>query len=234
MCGRYASARSVEDLASTFGIMADDVDALPAPDWNIAPTKPVPAVLHREDHRVLTTLRWGLVPGWSDGADLTGRGATLFNARIETAADKPAFRDAVERRRCLLPADGWYEWMRRGDGRRVPHFLSAADGSVLALAAIWETWYDGDGRPVRSTAIVTRAAPDQLRDIHDRSPVVLPSSAWEAWLDPATPAAAALAIAGDAVVEVRTWPVGDRVGDVRESGSALADPVSVDEQTALF
>src|SRR4051812_44049721 len=116
MCGRYASARSVDDIAGAFGITDADVDDdLPAADWNVAPTKTVPVVLVRDGALSLTGLRWGLVPSWvqSTSAPSTPGGSTLFNARIETVTEKPAFRDAVRRRRCLLPADGWYEWARR-------------------------------------------------------------------------------------------------------------------------
>ena len=231
MCGRYASARSVQDLASTFGISSGDVVDVPAADWNLAPTKPVPAVVDYDGRRLLTSLRWGLVPAWSDGVM---NGASLFNARAETVADKPAFRAAVRERRCLLPADGWYEWVSREDGRRIPHFLSAADGSVLALAALWEEWRDGEGRPLRSTAVVTTAAREELRHVHDRSPVVLPRELWDRWLDMRTPLDEALAMLTTTAVAVRSWPVSDRVGDVRASGPGLAEPAAVDEQPALF
>jgi putative SOS response-associated peptidase YedK len=232
MCGRYASARSVDDIAGAFGIADPDIEAMPAADWNIAPTKPVPAVLVRDRRPCLTTLRWGLVPAWSASPSA---GATLFNARIETVADKPAFRDAVRRRRCLLPADGWYEWMRMPDGARVPHFLSAPDGGLVALAGIWESWRDAEGRELTSTAILTGAAPPDLAAVHDRAPVVLPPSDWARWLD---------AAAGEADVRallrptpegaVHAWPVGDAVGDVRANGPGLAAPIRLNEQPTLF
>jgi putative SOS response-associated peptidase YedK len=231
MCGRYASARSVDDIAGAFGIRDDDVDASPAPDWNIAPTTTVTAVVHAGDRPVLTSLRWGLVPSWSDGPQAM---TSLFNARAETIAEKPAFRDAVRRRRCLLPADGWYEWARSPDGHRVPHFLSGADGSLLAFAAVWEEWLDAERRPLRSAAIVTRPAPDALRQVHDRAPVVLPPAAWTRWLDPATPVEHALAVLRADPPQIRLWPVGDAVGDVRARGSALAEPVTVAVQPSLF
>lgn len=231
MCGRYASARSVDDIAAAFGISDDDVDAAPAADWNIAPTTTVTAVLRRDDRPVLTSLRWGLVPAWSDGPQST---TAMFNARAETLAEKPAFREAVRRRRCLLPADGWYEWARLPDGRRVPHFLSAADGDVIAFAGVWEEWLDAERRPLRSTAIVTRPAPEALRHVHDRAPVVLPEAAWERWLDAATSLDEALAVLRVRPPEIRVWPVGDAVGDVRSTGASLAEPVTVAVQSSLF
>jgi putative SOS response-associated peptidase YedK len=176
-------------------------------------------------------LRWGLVAAWSDGVM---NGASLFNARAESIADKPAFREAVRARRCLLPADGWYEWAHLPDGRRVPHFLSASDGAVVALAAVWEEWRDADGRPLRSTAVVTTAARDDLRFVHDRSPAVLPPEVWERWLDPRTPLPEALAMLTTTAVAVRAWPVSAAVGDVRAAGPELAAPVTLDEQPTLF
>jgi putative SOS response-associated peptidase YedK len=232
MCGRYASARSVQDLAATFGIAADDVDDLPAPDWNVAPTKPVPAVVVRDGRPALTSLRWGLVPSWAPSP--TG-GATLFNARIETVEAKPAFRDAVHARRCLLPADGWYEWARFPDGRRVPHFLSAADGGPVAFAGVWEAWRDAEGRVLRSVAVLTGAAEGHLAQVHDRAPVVVDAAQWTRWLDPDERFERIRPLLRPTPADrIRVWPVGDAVGDVRASGSGLAAPVKVDEQPALF
>jgi len=233
MCGRYASARSVDDITGAFGISANDVDdTLPAADWNIAPTKQVSAVVAREGRPSLTALRWGLVPSW---ASTPSDGATLFNARIETVVDKPAFRDAIRRRRCVLPADGWYEWARFDDGRRIPHFLSAADGELLGLAGIWEEWRDAEGRVLRTTAILTGAAPADLARVHDRAPMVLDRSDWLRWLDPAAPEATVRGLLRPTPAgTIRLWPVAGRVGDVRENDPGLTTPVAVDEQPPLF
>src|SRR3954454_4519286 len=152
MCGRYASARSVDDIASAFGISDDDVDAAPAADWNVAPTKPVAVVLVRNSRRVLSSARWGLVPSWAADPSI---GSRLINARLESVTEKPAFRDALAARRCLLPADGWYEWATRPDGTRQPYYLTPADGKVLAFAGLWEVWYDADRRPLITTTILT-------------------------------------------------------------------------------
>ena len=236
MCGRYASARSVDDIAGAFGISAADVDDdLPAPDWNIAPTKTVPAVLVRDGVLSLAALRWGLVPSWTPSAPSTASTPTLFNARIETVTEKPAFRDAVWRRRCLLPADGWYEWARRADGRRIPHFLTTPDDEPVALAGLWESWRDAAGRALRSTTILTGAAPADLSSLHDRAPVVVDRSEWSAWLDPRTtePEVRSMLRPTPSGL-IRAWPVSDRVGDVRANGPELSAPVEVDEQPALF
>jgi putative SOS response-associated peptidase YedK len=230
MCGRYASARSVDDIASAFGIHDDDVTAPPGPDWNIAPTKPVPVVLVRDGRRVLTSARWGLVPSWAADPSI---GSRLFNARMETVADKPAFRDSLIARRCLLPADGWYEWATRPDGSRQPYYLAPVDDRPIAFAGLWEIWYDAEQRPLVSTTIVTGPAPADLRFVHDRSPVVLDPSGWAAWLDPSTTSAHELLTpTPGGVVVART--VSEAVGDVRNNGPELVDEIDVPEQQALF
>ena len=232
MCGRYASARSVQDLAVAFGIREDKVEADVAADWNVAPTKPIVAVLDRGAGRVLTTVRWGLVPAWADDPSI---GSRLINARLETAWEKPAFRGALAQRRCLIPADGWYEWATRPDGSRQPYFLAPGDGEVLAFAGLWEVWRDGEGRPLPTATILTGAAPPGLRDLHERAPVVLPTTAWAQWLDVGSSeddVRAVLQPTRDGVVQPR--PVGPAVGDVRANGPALVEPVEVVEQPPLF
>ncbi|HET7310449.1 MAG TPA: SOS response-associated peptidase [Mycobacteriales bacterium] len=232
MCGRYASARSVQDLAVAFGIREDRVEADVAADWNVAPTKPIVAVLDRGAGVVLTTVRWGLVPSWAEDPSI---GSRMINARLETAFEKPAFRPALEARRCLIPADGWFEWSTLPDGTRQPFYLSPEDGGLLAFAGLWEVWRDAEGRPLPTATILTGPAPADLRDLHDRAPVVLPPDAWRGWLDrdsdlddvrrlvqPTPPG----------VVQPR--PVSPAVGDVRANGSELLEPVTVVEQPPLF
>lgn len=229
MCGRYASARSVQDLAEAFGIGDDDIEGVADPDWNVAPTKPVTVVVERSGRRALGTMRWGLVPSWASDP---GIGARLINARLETVHEKPAFRDALTSRRCLLPADGWYEWAQQPDGTRQPHYLTAPDGRVLALAGLWERWYDAEGRVMVTTTIVTGPAPPDLQAIHDRAPIVIPRKDWSAWLDVRMPAAAVLVPTASGVVSAH--PVGADVGDVRANGPQLTEPVDVPEQSTLF
>jgi putative SOS response-associated peptidase YedK len=230
MCGRYASARSVDDIASAFGINEDDIETLPAADWNIAPTKQVAVVLVRGDRRVLTSARWGLVPSWAADPSI---GARMINARLETVAEKPAFRDALAARRCLLPADGWYEWGSRPDGSRQPYYLAPSDGRLLAFAGLWDVWYDGEGRPMVSTTIVTCPAPDDLSVVHDRAPVVLDRDRWVDWLDPSTQTPQLL-ITPTQVGTVMPRTVSDAVGDVRVNGPELTDEIHVPEQQSLF
>ena len=183
MCGRYVAATPPEQLADLFGVT--DVRAADlGPRWNVAPTLDVYAVATGSDgERRLGTFVWGLVPWFSKTP--TG-GAKMINARAETVAEKPAFRRSLERRRCLIPADGFYEWLRTGK-ERLPHLFTAADGSVLAFAGLWEVWRpkdDPDAEPLRTCTIITTSANATMQPIHDRMPVVLPPEAWDAWLEP--------------------------------------------------
>lgn len=183
MCGRYVAATPPDRLAELFGVSDVRTDDLGA-RWNVAPTLDVYAVATGSDgERRLGSFRWGLVPWFAK--DATG-GARMINARAETVAEKPAFKRSLERRRCILPADGFYEWLRNGK-ERLPHLFTAADGSVLAFAGLWEVWRpkdDRDAEPLRTCTIVTTTANAVMQPIHDRMPVVLPREAWDQWLDP--------------------------------------------------
>ncbi|MEP6696382.1 MAG: SOS response-associated peptidase [Pseudonocardiales bacterium] len=216
MCGRYAASRRPEDLIVEFEAQEATDDVVLPPDYNVAPTKDVHAVLVRHGSRQLRVLRWGLVPSWAH--DDSGA-ARRINARIETVAHRPAFRAALTSRRCLIPADGWYEWAPAPDrpGRQ-PYFITPADGSVLAFAGLYE-WRGGS----LTCAIITTAATGPLALVHDRMPVAVDRGRWAAWLDPeqaepqrlvATPSAALLA-----GLELR--PVGPAVGNVANNGPLL-------------
>src|SRR3954465_3526427 len=193
MCGRYAASRSPDDLAVEFeAVKAEGQPPLPA-DYNVAPTKDVYVVRQKKErdaegaptgatHRELRTVRWGLVPGWAQDPPVGNR---LLNARVESLTDKPAFRKAAASRRCLVPADGWYEWAKRLDSpAKQPYFITPEDGSVLAFAGLWEVWGRGEDRLYTCT-VVTTPAVGPLTHIHDRMPLVLPPDRWAAWLDPA-------------------------------------------------
>lgn len=217
MCGRFVAATPLPLLAERFGVDEVRVSGLP-PSWNVAPTDPVPAVVARRGQRLLGELRWGLVPSWAP--DPSGA-ARMINARAETVAAKPAFRDAFRHRRCLIPADGFYEW-RRHDGRKAPVFIAAADGSPLAFAGLWEVWRGG-GRRLATCTIVTTAANPTVRDVHDRMPVILPPQAWDAWLDPSCTdpelLKSLLLPAPDDLLVIR--PADPRVNSVRNNGPEL-------------
>lgn len=238
MCGRYTSTSSVADLASVFEVDEVRADPLP-PRYNVAPTLPVYAVAltrpkEEEDkgpRRALGTFRWGLVPSWAKDPAVGNR---MINARAEGIADKPAYRNAVARRRCLIPADAFYEWQRRtgGDGRpagKLPYAIRRRDGRPMALAGIWEVWRDKgdpDAEPVRSCAIVTTEANALLAPIHDRMPVILEQQDWAAWLDPSTDMAVVEKLMAPAAPEVlEAYPVSTRVNNVSHDGPELLEPL---------
>lgn len=181
MCGRFTQSKTAEMLAKAFQLAT-------LPDWqpryNIAPTQPVPVAIHLPEQadRQFKLLRWGLIPSWSKDLSI---GAKLINARAETVAEKPSFRSAFKQRRCLILADGFYEWQRQ-NGKKQPFFFQERDGQPFALAGLWERWQGEEGA-IESCTILTTQANELLRPIHDRMPVILPSTAYEEWLDPKTP-----------------------------------------------
>ena len=221
MCGRYASSRDARDLASAFEVEEPPEEVIP-PSWNVAPTDPVYAVLQRSEGRLLKVLRWGLVPSWAKDAKGAAR---LINARQETVASKPAFRKAYARRRCLLPADGYYEWQVDGT-RKQPWFLSARDGAPLSMAGLYEIWSPGeDAERLWTCTVITTAAADELGHIHDRTPLLVPRADWDRWLDPEVedPGEHLLVPAVGGALDA--WPVGTAVGNVRNDGPELVRPV---------
>ncbi len=231
MCGRYASTRSPGDLSALFEADDEIGDGLP-PDYNIAPTDPVPIVRlsQRVGGRVLSLARWGLVPTWA--ADTSGA-ARMINARVETVATARAFASSFARRRCLVPADGWYEWLRVSARDKQAYFMTPRDGGVLAFAGLWSVW--GSDRLLTSS-IVTGPAVGELALVHDRMPLVLPPQRWAHWLTaPPDDAAALLAPPGEdylATLDIR--PVGPRVGDVRNDGPDLVERVPSVTDLTLF
>lgn len=229
MCGRYASSRDARDLAGAFEVEEPVEQVLP-PSWNVAPTDPVYAVVQREQARQLRVLRWGLVPSWAKDAKGAAR---LINARQETVTSKPAFRAAYVRRRCLLPADGYYEWQVDGT-RKQPWFLSRADGAPLAMAGLYEVWSPLEGERLWTCTVITTSAADELGHIHDRTPLLVPKSDWDRWLDPAVedPGQHLLVPAVDGALEA--WPVGAAVGNVRNDGPELAAPLEPEQPATLF
>jgi putative SOS response-associated peptidase YedK len=221
MCGRYVSSRPLAALSEWF--LVDEVRTEPLPaSWNVAPTDPVYAVAEHEGRRVLGTFRWGLVP---PGALDPDRGPRPINARAETLVERPLFRDAFARRRCLLPADGFYEWETLAD-RKQPYFISRADGGILAMAGLWSTWRRGE-TIVRTCAIITCSANRIVGPLHDRMPVILPEEHWDLWLDRTEDDLALLhsllVPAPDDLLRLR--PVGTMVNSVRNNGPELTVPL---------
>jgi putative SOS response-associated peptidase YedK len=229
MCGRYTSSSSLTDLATVFEVEEVRTEALPA-RYNVAPTLDVYAVAMRGRNdrekgprRALGTFRWGLVPSWARDPSV---GSRMINARAEGIATKPAFRAALARRRCLIPADAFYEWERRPEGR-LPYAVRRRDGRPMAFAGLWEVWRDPsrpDTELLRTCAIVTTRANDLMAPIHDRIPVVLAPEDWAAWLDPASgPEAAVRLLAPPPSKWFEAFPVASLVNNVRNDGPELLD-----------
>lgn len=225
MCGRYASTRSAIDLASLFDAL-DETDGELAVDYNVAPTDPVPIIRHtaRVEQRVLSVARWGLIPAWAtDGSGA----ARMINARAETIATSRAFAKAFAERRCLVPADGWYEWVAtRNPPAKQPYFMTRSDGAVLAFGGIWSAWSTPSGR-VLTFSVVTLPAVGHLAQIHDRMPLVLPRARWQSWLDTRDTQAILAPSAPEYLAGIEVRPVSKAVGDVRNDGPDLIREVAV-------
>lgn len=223
VCGRYVTASSTALLAERFGV--DEIrvpDSALEPNYNVTPRAEVPIVAVSRGVRVLDTVRWGLVPAWAADPRIGDR---QINARADTIRQKPAYRKAFERRRCIVPADGFYEWQAiDGTKHKQPWFIHRRDGEPLAFAGLWERWND-----MRSFAIVTTDANELLAPIHHRMPVVLPESEWERWLDPGYRDTGALQrllvpLPDD---DVEAWPVSLLVNKPDNNSSQNTEPVEV-------
>jgi putative SOS response-associated peptidase YedK len=220
MCGRYATTRSNADL-STFFEAVDVAEPLRA-SWNVAPTDPVPLVRTSRSHegRVLDAARWGLVPPWAP--DLRG-GARMINARAETVATLKSFAPSFAKRRCLVPADGWFEWVRDGKQKQA-FYMTPRDGRPLAFAGIWSAW---GPESVLTTSVITTAALGALAKVHDRMPLILPPERWADWLAGGGDPEPLLRPLGERDLEgIEVRAVGPEVGNVRNNGPELLEPHS--------
>ena len=217
MCGRFTQQRPTSELAEIFE--AADRAADDGGHYNVAPTDEAAVVVQRDDERAIVRYRWGLIPHWADSPKIASR---TINARAETVGSMPAFRDALRRRRCLVPVDGFYEWRR--DGRqRQPFRIERADGGPLVLAGLWAGWRDPEVGEVRRTfTIVTTRANAAIAPLHDRMPVALPESAWAAWLDTRSTDLGELhGMLGPTDDELSIYPVVPLVNNVRNNGPEL-------------
>ena len=220
MCGRYATTKDAPDLSALFDAFDDTRDGLTV-DYNVAPTDPVPVVRmsQRLGGRTLSVARWGLVPSWA--GDTRGA-ARMINARAETVATTPAYARAFAGKRCLVPANGWYEWVRSPGGGKQAYFMTAAEPVVFG--GLWSAWGDA---PLITSSIVTMAALGDLAFVHHRMPLVLSPDRWDQWLAGGGEPDEVLAPPTDATlaaIEIR--PVGPAVGDVRNDGPDLVARVA--------
>jgi putative SOS response-associated peptidase YedK len=229
MCGRFAQPRSAEELARIFH--ARPATDLPGERFNVAPTDEVAAVVEHHGERVVDAFRWGLVPFYAKSAK---DGARLINARAETVETSPAFRTAFARHRCIIPADAFYEWRRERDPatgkiiRSEPFAVRRLDGEPLALAGLWSSWRDPDTAARLYTCSILTTDPNELvARIHDRMPVVLDPTDWEAWLAQETPAEKLRSLLHPAPVEpLDAYAVSPAVNNVRNEGPELLAPLS--------
>ncbi|HEV7888143.1 MAG TPA: SOS response-associated peptidase [Acidimicrobiales bacterium] len=238
MCGRFVSATPAAQLAEAFRVeevkVPGDAAPLAEANYNVAPTNDVVAVaVSKDGQRQLGTFHWGLVPSWAKDRSIGNR---MINLRADTVKDKPSFRRILGKRRCIIPADGFYEWKDMGKGRKKqPFFIRARDGSPLALAGLWEVWKDraleaedpGSAEWLKSCTIITTEPNGLLAPIHNRMPVVLPPEVWDTWLDPANDDVDALekllVPAPDDLLEL--YPVSLEVNSVQNNGPQLVEPL---------
>ncbi len=235
MCGRFVSASPPDELAKYFG--AEEPDGALEPSFNVAPTNEVYAVRAKDGRRSLQSLRWGLVPFWAKDLKI---GSKMINARAETVAEKPAFRKAYQTRRCLIPADGFYEWAKvPGQKTKQPYFIHRPDGEPIVFGGMWERWkprledgktVDEDAEVIETCTILTCAPNQTMAAIHNRMPVLLAPAVWDDWLSPDSEMdyiSSLLAPAPDDLLALQ--PVSTAVNNVRNKGEQLIEPVEVSE-----
>ena len=237
-------ARLAAEIDARNEVDADVAERFQGGDYNVAPTSTVMTVVQRHEHghpdddaeRRVRAMRWGLVPSWTKEL---GKGPLLFNARAETVDSKPAFRNSLKGKRCLIPMDGWYEWKpgpkgANGKPTKVPFYMSPDDGSRLFMAGLWAAWRpqeareaDDDSAWVSSTTIITTDAVGDLTDVHDRMPLIMPHEWWDAWLDPDSPPDPALLAppARELADRIAIREVSPLVNRVANNGPELLDPV---------
>ena len=222
MCGRFTQRLSSADFARIFG--ARDLLESAGERYNVAPSQRVAVVAEREEERVLEPMRWGLVPGWAK-SPLAGKHP--INARAETVAASPLFRHAFRATRCLVPADGFYEWQRLPDGRRQPHYISAPNDQPLAFAGLWSAWSErtSEAPALLTCAILTTTPNETMATIHDRMPVILTPEAWGLWLDRQSDPSELQGLLRPYSGDLRLYPVAPLVNSVRQQGPALIAPL---------
>ncbi|MCS7061518.1 MAG: SOS response-associated peptidase [Anaerolineae bacterium] len=219
MCGRYTLTVDEEAVMRRFHL--DSSEAGHTPRFNIAPTQMAPVVLNEAPRR-LSVGRWGLIPAWSKDATI---GARLINARAETLIEKPAFRTPLKRRRCLVPADGFYEWRAEGKSK-TPFFIRLKSGEPFALAGLWEVWQPPTGEPLRTFTIITVEANECIAPFHARMPAILPREVEQAWVDPETPAVELMAVlAPFPAREMEVWAVSRRVNSPANDDASLIEAI---------
>ncbi len=222
MCGRFGQYTPIEELRRFFRI--DTVTCEAEPRYNIPPGTDILAIIRKGENHRLGKLRWGLVPGWSEDPSIGNR---LINARFETAAEKPAFKDAFRSRRCLIPADGFYEWEPRKSGTKQPWYFTLPSKEPFGFAGLWETWRDREGNRLNTCVILTADASPSVAKVHDRMPILLEPQYREGWLDSEEkdPNVLTDLLRNGRIRELRGYPVSDRVNSPRKDSPRLIEPL---------
>jgi len=233
MCGRYKLSRRKQVVEEYFDCTSDEPDW--SPRYNIAPTQPIPVIRQnpKEPVRELSLMRWGLIPSWARDPSVAAR---MINARSETAATKPAFRDALKFRRCLIPADGFYEWQKTGTGKQ-PYCFEVNEGELFGLAGLWDRWKNPSGVWVETCSILTTTPNALTSAVHDRMPVILDPDGYDLWLDPGmrdVSVVSDLLKPFDACL-MRCYPISTRINSVVHDDEACSAPVELAQiQNRLF
>ena len=227
MCGRYALNLPAPVFLDYFAALGEGLAW--APRYNLAPLQFVPVIRQRPSgERVAHLLRWGLIPSWAKDASMATK---LINARGETLGEKPSFRSAFKSRRCIIPASGFYEWQSVPGGKQ-PFFIQPAQAAVFGFAGLWERWSQADGTPLDTFSVVTTAANETMKPVHERMPVILQPDEFATWLDrESEPAAVSALIQPCAAQLLKTHPVSKAVGNVRNDSAALIVPITFPEPT---
>jgi putative SOS response-associated peptidase YedK len=226
MCGRFVGFRKLEELQQYFPIDRANCEAVV--NYNVAPTQQILAIARLGGANVLDLYHWGLVPFWARDIAI---GTKMINARVETVATKPSFREAFKKRRCLIPADGFYEWRGR-KGEKQPMFITLPDKSPFAFAGLWETWQDKQNPDLlyRSCTIITRQAAGALKELHHRMPVILNSGAYAQWLDPDNTKADSLSeiLHDQSLTDLVFYPVANQVNAARNNDPSNIKPIQTE------
>ncbi|MGA8670261.1 MAG: SOS response-associated peptidase [Terracidiphilus sp.] len=238
MCGRYgrrADKQRIAEWMQTHNTTVFEDESLYAPSYNVAPQTFQPVVrLERETGaRELTVMRWGLVPYWAKDSKV---GFSTINAKAETVVTSPAFRDAMKRRRCLVPAEFFYEWQKTGEKKKQPFGIGLKDGSMFAFAGLWERWKDkATGQTLETYAIITTDPNELVEPIHNRMPVILKREDYDRWLSPGEPSHLPVDLLRPfSADEMKAWPVGPRVGNVQNNDPTLVEPVAQEQSESLL
>jgi putative SOS response-associated peptidase YedK len=237
MCGRYALKTDPKVIAADFNVaqvmlagkILTDLSHPSAPitqitseaiqhNFNVAPTHQIPIILEFESKVTMAAFSWGLVPSWSKDPSI---GSRMINARSETVMEKPSFRSAIGKRRCIIPADGWYEWQKSGAGKKVPHYFSANDETLIGFAGLYESWKRPDGGLLWSCTILTKEATPDISYVHDRMPVFIHRDLRSEWLQPGPAPLAEVLDRANSATQLQVWEVGAAVGNVRNNSASL-------------